>query len=176
MASTWPKRHNCYCLSARPKTSRTGCMSEVAACRCLKWGGSEWPSCWEMAAGKLQKIGCFVNISSADLQKTDPDPFSPPRFHGAEEIERVRIDWQTNLFFYSFLAFSFPPEKWYLIWSLFNDPKWLKLHILYVYCWADLVWYQGPLRARKEKKLSESCSLSSRNNDIAMTRCYYIII
>lgn len=79
-------------------------MSEVAVRCCLKWRGSEWVSCWKRAAAKLQKIGCFVNISSEDLQKADPDPFSPPRhvFHKAKEIEWVGIDWQTNLFFISF--------------------------------------------------------------------------
>lgn len=60
-----------------------------------------------MAAGKLQKIGCYVNISSEDLQKADPNPFSP-LFHKAKEIEGVRTDWQTNLLFISFsLSLSF---------------------------------------------------------------------
>lgn len=98
---------------------------------------------------KIAENWLFCQHFISRFTENRPDPVSPPRFHGAEEIERVRIDWQTNLFFYSFLAFSFPPEKWYLIWSLFNDPKWLKLHILNVYCWAFLVWYQGPLRTRK---------------------------
>ena len=38
-----------------------------------------------MAVAKLQKIGCFVNISSPDLQKADPDPLLLPQ--GTEEVE-----------------------------------------------------------------------------------------
>ena len=34
---------------------------------------------------KLQKMGCFVNISSPDLQKGDPDPFMFPK--GAEGVQ-----------------------------------------------------------------------------------------
>lgn len=106
---------------------------------------------------KLLKDGCrkitenwlFCQHFIRRFTESWPRPFrSPLLFHKAKEIEWVRIDWQTNLFFYFFLAFSFPLEKWYLIWSLFNDPKWLKLHILNAYYRAGLVWYQGTPRAR----------------------------
>lgn len=124
-------------------------MSEVAVCRCLKWGGSEWPSCWKMAAGKLQKIGCFVNISSEDLQKADPNPFAPP--FPFTRLRRLSGSGLTDKQISSFISFSLSlslSRRWYLIWSLFNDPKWLKLHILSAYCWAGLVWYRGTPRAR----------------------------
>lgn len=111
------------------------CMSEVAARCCLKWRGSEWVSCWKSAVAKLQKIGCFVNISSEDLQKADPEPFSPrlPRDRG----DWGGQNWLTNKsFLYFFLAFSFPFKKWYSIWSPFNDPGRVKLHIPNTYCWG----------------------------------------
>ena len=79
--------------------------------------------------------------------------FSPPDPHPSESCrDWVGQSWLTNKsLLYFFLAFSFPPEKWYSIWSLFNDPKWLKLHGHKTYCWGFsppygmLVWY-GLLR------------------------------
>lgn len=63
-----------------------------------------------MAAGKLQKIGCFVNISSEDLQKTDPDPLRPARFHRAAEIEAGQ-DWLTNKSLPLFLSRFLLPSR-----------------------------------------------------------------
>lgn len=147
MASTWPKRHNCYCLSGRAQDVGDGMHVKGRGVPLFEMRGFWVSKLLRDGRRKITENWLFCQHFIRRFTENRPRTLSAPplplptrTFTEPRRLKRVRIDWQTNLFLYSFLAFSFPPEKWYLIWSLFNDPKWLKLHILNAYCWACLAW------------------------------------
>lgn len=95
-------------------------MSKVAVCCCLKWRGSEWVSRWKRGCRKITENWLFCQHFIRRFTESWPCPPPPPHplLHKAKEIEWVWIDWQTNLFFISFLL-SLPLSRSDIQYDLF---------------------------------------------------------